>query len=54
MLSTFGVLAFGWRLTHGGLSEVSIGAWIGSVIIIGLMVGAWFYFAPKIRAYKKA
>ena len=54
MLSTFGVLAFGWRLTHGGLSDVSIGAWIGSVIIVGLMVGAWFLIAPRIRAYKTA
>ena len=50
MLSTFGVLSLGWRITNGGFGGVPIGGWIGSAVIIGLLAFAWTVLAPRIRA----
>ena len=49
MLSTFGVLSLGWRITNGGFREVPIGGWIGSAVIVGLLAFAWTLLAPRMR-----
>ena len=50
MFGTFGVLSLGWRLTHGGLAEVSAQGWVGSVVIVAIAVGIWILAARWIRA----
>lgn len=49
VLSTFGGISLGWRITNGGFAAIAPEAWIGSVIIIALAIGVYFYLAPRIR-----
>jgi hypothetical protein len=53
MFGTFGVLSLGWRLTHGGVVEVSAQGWIGSVVIVAISVGIWILLARWIRAGRR-
>ena len=50
LLSTFGASSLGWRVTHGGFAAVSVGGWIGSLVIAAVFIGAWLVLAPRIRA----
>lgn len=50
LVSTFGFISLGYRLTHGGLAAVSIDAWIGSAVIVAISVAIWLLLAPRIRA----
>lgn len=49
VIATFGGIALGWRITHGGLAEVSAEAWVGSALIAAASFVAWFVIAPRIR-----
>lgn len=49
VVATGGGVALGWRITHGGLAEVSAEGWIGSAIIAAIFVAVWFVMAPRIR-----
>lgn len=49
VVATGGGIALGWRITHGGLAEVSAVGWIGSAIIAATCVAVWFVMAPRIR-----
>jgi hypothetical protein len=49
LLLTFGGVALGYRLTHGGLAAVSAEGWIGSVVIAALSFVIWAVLARRIR-----
>jgi len=53
MFGTIGMLMMGWRLTHGGLAEVSAQAWLGSAVIVAIAVGVWILAARWIRAGRR-
>ncbi len=54
LLGTFGAVALGYRLTHGGLAAVSVAAWIGSVIIAAASIVLWHVVASRIRESGRA
>lgn len=54
LLGTFGASALGYRLTHGGLAAVSVGAWTGSAIIVAIAVAIWIVGAARIRESGRA
>jgi hypothetical protein len=49
LLLTFGGVAFGYRLTHGGLAAVPAAGWIGSAVIVAISVLLWTVLARRIR-----
>ena len=49
LIATFGGISLGWRITHGGLSEVATSGWIGSAVIVAATLVAWFVIARLIR-----
>lgn len=49
VLLTFGGVALGYRLTHGGLAAVSVEGWIGSAAIIAITLLLWAVLARRIR-----
>ncbi|MGH9817959.1 MAG: hypothetical protein ACRD6I_17985 [Candidatus Acidiferrales bacterium] len=50
LLLTFGGVALGYRLTHGGLGTVSVAAWIGTAIIPVVSYALWRVLAPRLLA----
>jgi len=49
LLLTFGAVAIGYRLTHGGLAAIPAEGWIGSLIVIAIAAGIWRALARRIR-----
>jgi hypothetical protein len=49
LLLTFGGVAFGYRLTNGGLAAVPAEGWIGSAVIAALSFVIWAVLARRIR-----
>lgn len=49
LLWTFGALSVGWRITHGGFGAVSVGGWIGAVVIVALAFGIFTVLARRLR-----
>lgn len=54
MLLTFGGVALGYRVTHGGLAAVPIEGWIGSAAIIAISFVLWAALARRIRSPQPA
>jgi hypothetical protein len=50
LLGAFGAVSLGWRITHGGLANVSVAGWLGSAAIAALTVVIWRVLAARIRA----
>jgi hypothetical protein len=50
LLGTGGAVSLGWRMTHGGLAAVSLGAWIGAAAIAAVSAVVWRVLAARIRA----
>lgn len=49
LLVTFGAVAIGYRLTHGGLAAIPAEGWIGSLIVLAISAGIWRALARRIR-----
>lgn len=49
LLGTFGAVALGYRVTHGGFAAVSVAAWIGSAALVALAVVIWVVGAARLR-----
>lgn len=49
MLLTFSGVSLGYRMTHGGLSAVSVEGWLGSAVILAASAGLWVLAARAIR-----
>jgi len=49
LLVTFGAVAIGYRLTHGGLSAIPAEGWIGALIVLAISAGIWRALARHIR-----
>jgi hypothetical protein len=50
LLLTVAGVALGYRLTHGGLGAVSIGAWIGAVVIPVVFYALWRVLSARLLA----
>jgi apolipoprotein N-acyltransferase len=49
LLGAFAGLSIGYRLEHGGLGEVSVAGWIGSVVIAAAAYGIFTVLARRLR-----
>lgn len=54
LMLTFGGVALGYRLTHGGLAGVPVAGWIGSAIVVALSIGLWFPIARRLQGAQPA
>jgi hypothetical protein len=54
LLGTFGAVALGHRLTHGGLAAVSVAAWIGSAAIAATSFAIWAFVVARLRKGRRA
>ena len=49
LMLTFGGVALGYRLTHGGLAGVPVAGWIGAGVVLALSIGIWIPTARRLR-----
>lgn len=49
LLATCGAVAVGYRLTHGGLAAVAVGAWIGSAAIAVAAALIGIFLSARLR-----
>lgn len=54
LLLTFGGVALGHRLTHGGLGATPAEGWIGSAVIVAISFVIWVVLARRIRGADRA
>jgi hypothetical protein len=49
LLGTFGAVALGFRITHGGLAAVPVAAWVGAAAIVAASVAVWVFVVARVR-----
>jgi hypothetical protein len=54
LLGTFGAVALGYRITHGGLAAVSVAGWTGSAAIAAASVAIWTFVVARVRRRGRA